>query len=416
MLVVELADLDRVALPDLRPQRLGLLPAVVADHRVGGIEDRLRRAVVLLELDDVGVGERVLELEDVRDVGAPEPVDRLGIVADDHQVAVLAGEQLQPAVLGVVGVLVLVDEDVAKAVGVALADLGEQLEHVDGAHEQVVEVHRVHAVQLALVGAVDVGDRLLEERADHLAVGLGVAQLVLGVGDLAADRGRGEALGVDPELVEAALDQPAGVGGVVDRELARVAQALGLGAQHPGARRVEGHHPHRADLAADQQAGAVAHLPRRLVRERDRQDLVGLGDAGGHQVGDPVGEHPGLARARSGEDQLRPLAVADGLPLRVVEARQQGVEVASQFSHLSLFDVSVQGGILDVRLRRRRIPIEEGAIAVHAEDVMPSVVAEQPSADSPPEERAAGCSRVGRRPRVPDRPMGVVRRRRRLRG
>ena len=102
----------------------------------------------------------------------------------------LAGEQLQPAVLGVVGVLVLVDEHVAKADGVALADLGEQLEHVDRADEQVVEVHRVHAVQLALVGAIDVGDRLLEERADHLGVGVGVAQLVLGVGDLRADRRR----------------------------------------------------------------------------------------------------------------------------------------------------------------------------------------------------------------------------------
>ena len=132
------------------------------------------------------VGERVLELEDVADVGAAEAVDRLRVVADDHQVAVLAGEQLQPPVLGVVGVLVLVDEHVAEAGRVALADLGEQLEHVDRADQQVVEVHRVHPVQLALVGAVHVGDRLLEERADHLAVGVGVAELVLGVGDLVA--------------------------------------------------------------------------------------------------------------------------------------------------------------------------------------------------------------------------------------
>ena len=72
------------------------------------------------------------------------PLDEaLGIVADDHQVAVLAGQQLQPAVLGVVGVLVLVDHHVAKAARVARADLGEELEHVDGADQQVVEVHRV---------------------------------------------------------------------------------------------------------------------------------------------------------------------------------------------------------------------------------------------------------------------------------
>ena len=107
----------------------------------------------------------------------------------------LAGEQLQPAVLGVVGVLVLVDEHVAERVRVALADLGEELEQVDRAEQQVVEVHRVHAVQLALVELVDVGDRLLEERADQLRVRVGVAQLVLGVGDLALDRAGVKRLG-----------------------------------------------------------------------------------------------------------------------------------------------------------------------------------------------------------------------------
>jgi hypothetical protein len=57
-----------------------------------------------------------------------------------------------------------------------------------GAEEQVVEVHRVGAVDLALVELVDVGDRLLEVGPDELAVVLGRAQLVLGVGDLGLHR------------------------------------------------------------------------------------------------------------------------------------------------------------------------------------------------------------------------------------
>ena len=59
-------------------------------------------------------------------------------------------------------------------------------------------------------------------------------------------RGRREALGVEVELVDAALDQAPRVGLVVDRELARVAQARRLGAQHARARGVEGHDPHAA--------------------------------------------------------------------------------------------------------------------------------------------------------------------------
>ena len=241
-----------------------------------------------------------------RPVGHRHPSPRhqaLGVVADDHQVPPLLGQQLEPAVLGVVGVLVLVDEHVAERAGVLVAHFLEQLEHVDRADEQVVEVHRVHAVQLALVGPVDVRHRLLEERADHLRIRIRVAQLVLGVGDLVVDRRRREPLGVDPELVEAALDQPARVRLVVDREPARVPELVGVGAEHPGAGGVKRHHPHRADPAADQQLGAVAHLPRRLVRERDREDLVRLGRVGRDQIRDPVGEHAGLARPGAGQDQ-----------------------------------------------------------------------------------------------------------------
>ena len=94
------------------------------------------------------------------------------------------------------------------------------------ANEQVVEVHRVHRVDPLLVELVDVGGRLLEEGADLHAVGAGVEQLVLGVRDLALDRARREALGVDVELLDAVLDQPHRVGLVVDREAARVAEPL----------------------------------------------------------------------------------------------------------------------------------------------------------------------------------------------
>ncbi len=78
-----------VVAPDLgtaglvAPQLLGLAPEVVGDDRVGGIEDGLGRPVVLFEQDHRGVGEGVLELQDVANVGAPEAVNA---VVDDHPV------------------------------------------------------------------------------------------------------------------------------------------------------------------------------------------------------------------------------------------------------------------------------------------------------------------------------------------
>ena len=272
----------------------------------------------------MGVGEVVVELEDVRDVRSAEAVNRLIIVTDDREVAVLRAEQLQPAVLRGVRVLVLVDEDPAERVRVAVAHLLEELEQVDRAEQQVVEVHRVRAVELALVALVDVGDRLLEERADELAVVVGGAKLVLRVGDLGLHRARREALDVDVEVVEHLLDQPARVGRVVDRELARVAEPVRVGAQHARAGGVERHHPHRARGPADQQLDAVAHLLRGLVRERDGEDLVRTRLTRAQQVRDPVGEHAGLAGARSGQDQQRPGARRDGVALRRIRAPPEG--------------------------------------------------------------------------------------------
>ena len=141
------------------------------------------------------------------------------------------------------------------------------------------------------------------------------------------DRRRREALGVDAERVGAALGQPARVGLVVDRELARVAEPLGLGAQDPRAGRVEGHQPHAARAVAEQPLDALAHLLGGLVRERDREDLARLRLVGVDQERDPVGQHARLAAARAGEDQQRPLAVRDGLALGLVEALQELLEV-----------------------------------------------------------------------------------------
>ena len=155
----------RLAAARVRPQALGLLAAIVGDHPVGGVEDRLGGAVVLLQLDHRRLGEVALELEDVADVGMPEAIDGLEIVADDEQVAVLLAEKLEEPVLDPVRVLVLVDEHPAEGAAVALANVLEQLQQVDRPHQQVVEVHRVGLQHPPLVQPVDVGRGALEVRA-----------------------------------------------------------------------------------------------------------------------------------------------------------------------------------------------------------------------------------------------------------
>jgi hypothetical protein len=67
---------------------------------------------------------------------------------------------------------------------------------------------------------------------------------------------------------------------------------------------------------------ALAHLGGGLVREGDGQHLADADLAGGQQVGDAPGQHGGLARPRTGDDQQRRALVQDRLALLRVEPVQ----------------------------------------------------------------------------------------------
>ena len=346
MLVVGDVPDDPLTVTGVGPQPLLLAPLVVADHRVGGVEDRLGRAVVLLQQDRGGVGEVLLEVEDVADVGPAEGVDRLVRVTDHHQLGGLdalgvrasgvgalllhlAGAELvDEGVLRVVGVLVLVDQHVPEPAPVGLPHLGELLEEVDGEHDQVVEVERVGLAQPALVGRVDGRVGLLEVVAGVLGRVLGVAQLVLLVRDPVQHRAGLVAPRVEVEVVADQGHQTLLVGGVVDREvgleaLAPDVQCGDLLAQDAHAGGVEGRDPHDPGALADQLLHPLLHLGRRLVGEGDGEDRAGVGSALGDQPRDPSRQHAGLARTGAGDDEQRGALVDDGRALGLVEALEE---------------------------------------------------------------------------------------------
>ena len=97
------------------PQVLAQTLAVVADQRVGRVQDVALAAVVLLQLDHAALGELALEVEHVARGGAAESVDRLIVVADREDRVVAACQQLEPPILQPVGVLELVHQDVREA-------------------------------------------------------------------------------------------------------------------------------------------------------------------------------------------------------------------------------------------------------------------------------------------------------------
>ena len=321
LLVVGLVDDDRVPLPLLGPEVLVLALGVVGDDLLGAVEDRLGRAVVLLQLDDGCLCVVLLEVEDVADVGGAPGVDRLVRVADDADVRVgrrreLAGEH----VLGDVRVLELVHEDVGVAVAVALADLLVVAQQLHRADDDVVEVEGVVLVQELGVALVAARRHLFEVAVRLHLVGGGRDQLALCLRDDGEDRARRVLAHVEAVLGADLLHQRHLVAVVVDREAAGDADRLAVDAEDARADSVEGPERDAAGDAAEQPLDALAQLSRRLVREGDGHDPGGRYVLLADQIGDAVGDDAGLAAARPGEDQQRAVNVGYSLELRRVES------------------------------------------------------------------------------------------------
>ena len=170
----------------------------------------------------------------------------------------LAGQQLQQPVLGVVRVLVLVDQHVAERLAPALERLGEALEHLDGQHQQVVEVDRVAGVQPALVQLVGLGDGLVVERLRRGAMYSAGPISWFFAFEICAWMPRGtKRFGSRSSASRHCLTSADLVGLVVDREVRAVAEPRRLAAQDPAAGGVEGEDPDRAGDAAEQRPRAA---------------------------------------------------------------------------------------------------------------------------------------------------------------
>ena len=115
------------------------------------------RAVVLLELDEVGHAKLMLEGRHIADIGAPKCIDRLVVIAHGKHRRGRPGKLLDPLVLQDVGVLELVDQDVRKAGAVVITQQRVTLQKLIGAQQQFGEIHHALALALSVVGRIELG-------------------------------------------------------------------------------------------------------------------------------------------------------------------------------------------------------------------------------------------------------------------
>jgi len=135
---------------------------VVADECVGGFQDVAGGAVVLLQLDDPGAGEILLEAQDVLDLGAAPGVDGLVVVTHHEGDAVRAGQHAHRGILDGVGVLELVHQDVAETAPVVCQQVRVLEPQLVGTQQEFREIDEAAAFAGFLVGPVHLEQRVLE--------------------------------------------------------------------------------------------------------------------------------------------------------------------------------------------------------------------------------------------------------------
>ena len=323
-LVVAADDLDRIAGLPLRVQPLRFPREVPRDHGVRDLEDRRRRAIVALHPHDVRAVEIGLEVEDVPDVRSAPSVHRLIVIPHDAQVPVFRGQRLHHPVLGVVRVLVFVHEHVGEAGSVAIPHAVHGLEQAHRLEEEVVEVVGVAPREFTLVRGIDLRHDLRQQVEGLGLVFGGPHERVLRAGDPAAQGSGRPTLRIVAHRLHHVLQRADGVILVIDREGARAGRVRGFNAKDARGDRVEGADPQAPRGTADESLDPFPHLAGGLVREGDGEEarrLQPLFD----EAGGPGREYPRLAGARAREDEQRPFAVFNRVPLLRVEAESPHV-------------------------------------------------------------------------------------------
>ena len=163
---------------DQRPLTVGAMGAefffklmtVVSDGGIGNGENLGGAAVVGADSDFAGFRIAIEEGEDIFEVGTAPGVDGLGVVADDHDLAMGGGEGIDEVGLDFVGVLVFIDEDVLEFDLVAFEEGAIGVEKPESLNEEIIVIEGVEFLFLGL--------KELEDGLDFGGVGGEVGKIV----------------------------------------------------------------------------------------------------------------------------------------------------------------------------------------------------------------------------------------------
>ena len=342
-------------------------------------------AVILLQADDPGILVLLFKIQDILDIGPPEAVDGLIVIAHHAEVPTAPRQQACEQILQMVCVLILVHQHVAELFLVIVQHLRLLLQQRYSVVDDVIKVQRVGRAEFLLIGGVNFSDaghapvigglRLFTEHLRPLVA-------VLGGADGREHTADGERFLVQILLLENVFHHPLGIVGIVNGEILVEADAVNVPPQDADAGRVERGGPDIVGGRPQPGRQTLLQLPRRLVGKRDGNDLPWAGHshgakpmgplrlrlagplrellqkrevllrgpirhlvavaapAIGQKVVNPLDEHGGLTAAGACQQQQRPLRGHGPLPLHGVQPGQIPGDDRLSGRRVALFKIS----------------------------------------------------------------------------
>ena len=219
------------------------------------------------------------------------------------------GQNFRQLVLRTIGVLILVHQNVFKAVLVFFPYFLMFFQQQDGNHQQIIKVQSIVRPQFFGIELVYISYLLLEEIIGITFHGLWPHKLVFCVGNCVLDSAGRILLGVKVHFLQTLFDDHLTVTGIVNDEVALVkACGLNFPAQETRAKGMESGKPHILGALANHPVNTVAHLCSGLVGKGNGQNIP-RGNALGQKVGNLTGQHLGFPRTGAGHDEQRPVSM-----------------------------------------------------------------------------------------------------------
>ena len=320
--------LNLLALRILAEHILRNLVAVMLDQTVSRLNDGLGRAVVLFQFEETRSLKLALIVENIIDIGTTETIDTLRVITHGTNTLLLLTELHDDRHLNVVGILILIHQDIIEAGGIFVANILMFPEELIGKCQQIIEIHGIsllatlHVSHENLTNLRHLRTLVLLEDSRIALISRSTHQVVLRHRNLGMNGSRLILLIIQPHLLHYRLDQRARVTFIINGKVVVEADMLSLRSQDSGEDAMEGTHIEMlCEIISHQFSDTFLHLPCRLIGKGERHDAPGF-HALAQEISYFISKHTRLTRTCTGYHQRRSVNIFYRSTLRFVQVFQ----------------------------------------------------------------------------------------------